>query len=598
MSFLSIKNNINETGAWVTPYVMDPVTNTTLYAGYVNVWKTTNSGTSWTKLSTFDNIKTIVDLQVAPSNSNYIYVTKIGNVYRSSDGGATWTDITAGLPAAAYQQIAVASNNPQKIWLTLSGYFDGQKVYASTDGGATWANYSGTLPNLPFNAIVYHNNGGNDALYAGADVGVYYRDNTMADWELYQTGLPNTGLPNVVIKELEVHQNSGKLRAATFGRGLWQTDLVPPPGAALAFDGVNDYVSMPAPLSTSTTDVTLEAWVKWAGATGNSQVIFYNGNTGADGYGLVLVNDQINALLGGIGFFNSGVSLTVGTWTHLAMVRVGPITWNIYKDGVVILNNVGGSPNTPTTGAGIGASFQMPGDFFNGAIDEIRFWNVRHSRSVILATMNCELTGTEANLVAYYQFNQGLAGQNNAGETTLIDIAGGDNNGTLNNFALNGASSNWVAPGGVVMPCLADPSVGAALAFDGVNDYVSMPAPLSGNTTNVTMEAWVKWNGSTGNTQVIFYNGNPGADGYGLVLHNDEISALLNGVNFHDSGVSLTAGTWTHLALAHGTTVNWQIVKDGVQILSFVGGLSTKRLQPGLALGPPFKSQLTSSMAP
>ncbi|MCL4706969.1 hypothetical protein KJ068_17510 [bacterium] len=464
VSWSSIKNNINEAGAWVTPYVMDPVTNTTLYAGYVNVWKTTTSGVgtnAWTKLSSFANTATIVDLRVAPSNANYIYVSKTANVYRSSDGGANWTDITAGLPTAAYQQIAVASNDPQKIWITLSGYLSGNKVFASTNGGTTWSNYSGTLPNLPFNTIVYHNNGGTDALYAGADIGVYYRDNTLSDWQLYQTGLPN-----VPIKELEVHANSGKLRAATFGRGLWQTDLVPPPGAALAFDGTNDVVLVPnvsALNFDSGLKFTIEAWVKMDGLT----ISGVSGTVVAKGFGSAGEQYALDVLSGSTRFyvFDGSTNLAIISipeitvaegWVHLAAVfDVSQNLMQLYKNGALAgsttpLASLISTTEPVSIGSKKSDSFSTTyTETFNGKIDEVRIWNVARSAADISGKMSCELTGTEAGLVAYYKFNQGLAGASNAGETTLIDAAGGDNNGTLNNFALTGTTSNWAAPGGV-----------------------------------------------------------------------------------------------------------------------------------------------------
>lgn len=439
----SIKNNINEAGAWVTPYVMDPVTNTTLYAGYVNVWKTTNSGGSWTKLSSFANTATIVDLQVAPSDANYIYVTKTANVYRSSDGGANWTDITAGLPAAAYKQIAVASNDPQKIWLTLSGYLSGNKVWASTNGGATWTNYSGTLPNLPFNTIVYHNNGGNDALYAGADVGVYYRDNTLSDWQLYQTGLPN-----VPISELEIHASSGKLRAGTFGRGLWETDLVPPPGAALAFDGTNDYVSKTLPTMTS---LTIETWVKFSGATANSEVLTFSaGNpnttfsqrfyTDASGHFVAYMFD------GSVKIVTSTTVAASNTWYHLALVAQELGQLKLYVNGVEE-----GTPVSLVTFQGNPILFlgDGPTSFFNGSLDDVRIWNVVRSATDIQNNMSCELSGSPAGLVAYYKCNQGLAGANNTSIASLTDASGNANDGVFSNFALTGSTSNFVAPGGV-----------------------------------------------------------------------------------------------------------------------------------------------------
>jgi hypothetical protein len=58
--------------------------------------------------------------------------------------------------------------------------------------------------------------------------------------------------------------------------------------------------------------------------------------------------------------------------------------------------------------------------------------------------MNCELSGPTTGLITYYKFNQGIANADNASVTTLQDNSGNNYNGTLNGFALNGISSNWV----------------------------------------------------------------------------------------------------------------------------------------------------------
>ena len=57
-------------------------------------------------------------------------------------------------------------------------------------------------------------------MYVGFDVGVYYRNASLSDWQAF-----NTGLPNASVSQLTIQSTAGKLRAATFGRGVWQTDL-------------------------------------------------------------------------------------------------------------------------------------------------------------------------------------------------------------------------------------------------------------------------------------------------------------------------------------------------------------------------------------
>jgi photosystem II stability/assembly factor-like uncharacterized protein len=220
-NFSSIVNNISEAGAWVTPYVIHPTTPQTLFAGFVNVWKTVNSGSSWSTISSFSG-SNLRSLAIAQSNSNYLYAATYTTIYKTTNGGTSWTNISTGLPtgSAAITYIAVSNTDPNKVWVTFSGYSSGNKVFASTDGGNSWTNYSGTLPNLPANCIVYETGSSNDAVYVGTDVGVYYRNSTLSDWQPF-----NTGLPNVIVDEMEIHAGTKKVRAGTYGRGLWESPL-------------------------------------------------------------------------------------------------------------------------------------------------------------------------------------------------------------------------------------------------------------------------------------------------------------------------------------------------------------------------------------
>ncbi|HGY54232.1 MAG TPA: T9SS type A sorting domain-containing protein [Caldithrix abyssi] len=219
-NFQSIKNDIDEDGNWVTPYLLHPTDPQTLFAGYVNVWKTTDGGDSWVKLSDFGG-STLRSIAIAKSNPNVVYTATGNIIYRTTDGGSNWNDVTSNLPVdqASLTYIAVSDFDADEVWVTFSGYVDGVKVYKSVNGGANWSNVSGTLPNLPVNCIVFQNNY-NDALYIGTDVGVYYTDTTLTDWEPFMQGLPN-----VIVDELEIHYGAGLLRAATYGRGMWQSPL-------------------------------------------------------------------------------------------------------------------------------------------------------------------------------------------------------------------------------------------------------------------------------------------------------------------------------------------------------------------------------------
>ncbi|MEI6816901.1 MAG: T9SS type A sorting domain-containing protein [Bacteroidota bacterium] len=219
-------------GAWVTPFVIDPNSNTTLYAGYTELYKTSNQGNSWTQITSnlTGGTNLIEAITVAPSNSNYLYVgagpvtsgpSACTALYKSINGGTTWTTITGTLPlgGAPLTYIAVKNNDPNTVFVTLSGYINGNKVFKTTNGGTTWTNVSGNLPNVPVNCIVYVPNTPN-AIYVGTDIGVYYTDDVLGSWVPF-----NTNLPNVVVFDLQIQRTGSLLRAGTYGRGLWSTPM-------------------------------------------------------------------------------------------------------------------------------------------------------------------------------------------------------------------------------------------------------------------------------------------------------------------------------------------------------------------------------------
>ncbi len=205
-------------GAWITPFVMDHSNPEVLYVGNDQVMKTTNGMMSWTSIGNFGS-GTIDAIAVAPSNSDYLYASKNENIFMTSTGGTSWTNINGNLPVHNITYISVHPSDPLKVAISMSGYTDNEKVYKSIDGGQNWTNISGNLPNLPANCVIFHNHP-QDGLYVGMDIGVYYRDNSFSNWIDYFTGLPN-----VIISELEIHYGTGKIRAATYGRGLWEANL-------------------------------------------------------------------------------------------------------------------------------------------------------------------------------------------------------------------------------------------------------------------------------------------------------------------------------------------------------------------------------------
>ncbi|MEO8148100.1 MAG: T9SS type A sorting domain-containing protein [Bacteroidia bacterium] len=215
-------SGVNAAGNWLTPIVMNPVYDTVLLVGKAQVYRTLNGGSSFTQVGSIpSNGLNISSLAYAPSNPNFIYASKSNAFFVTTDGNS-FVDRTAGLPISSAQisSIGVSNTQPGKVWVTFSGYSSANKVWVSSDTGATWSNYSTGLPNLPVNCITYQNNT-NNALYVGTDVGVYFRSDSLSSWQQFFTGLPNVG-----VREMEISYSINKIRAATNGRGLWESDLV------------------------------------------------------------------------------------------------------------------------------------------------------------------------------------------------------------------------------------------------------------------------------------------------------------------------------------------------------------------------------------
>ena len=236
-SFKGIRPNAgSERGEWTTPMIQDKNNPNIIFTGFGNVYKSVNKGDSYTKISSFPNVAgyncpaEITALAMYPENNKtlyaasrirYDYPTKT-KLWATQNGGARWTNIIDGIPDSLYiTSLAVNGSDSLDLWVAYGGLIPGQHVYRTKDGGATWTNMTLDLPNLPVNTVVHQEGYGNDVVYVGTDAGVYYYTEESGKWTLY-----SDLLPNVIISELEIHYPTRKLYAATFGRGIWMTDLV------------------------------------------------------------------------------------------------------------------------------------------------------------------------------------------------------------------------------------------------------------------------------------------------------------------------------------------------------------------------------------
>ncbi|MEZ4826568.1 MAG: T9SS type A sorting domain-containing protein [Bacteroidia bacterium] len=232
----AITSGAGEAGAWTTPYELHPDDPDSLYAAFGNLWVSPDGGDTWTKRSDFGAMNgagypaPASALAISPANPQVIYLAKRiyhsysqpSEMWRTVNGGTSWTNITAGLPDTLFfTDIAVSATDPMQVWVSVGGFTPGGKIFFSANGGDTWSDISLNLPNLPANTLVYQEDTISGVLYAGMDIGVWVKADTASQWTLY-----SDNLPNVIISELEIDPVAGKLYAATFGRGVWISDLV------------------------------------------------------------------------------------------------------------------------------------------------------------------------------------------------------------------------------------------------------------------------------------------------------------------------------------------------------------------------------------
>lgn len=219
-SYSGATSGMSGTGAWVSPWKQDPVVASRLYAGRSQMFVSNNLGASWTQAGTTGGSGTIVEFAIAPSNNQVIYIIQGTSIRKTTNGGSTWA-ACASVSSSAPTFITIDPNDENNLWVTVSGYTSGSKVFQSVNGGTSWTNISFNLPNLPANCSVYQP-GSNDRLYIGMDVGVYTKDASSSTWTLY-----NSGLPNVPISDFDISPAApGLLRVATYGRGVFQVDLI------------------------------------------------------------------------------------------------------------------------------------------------------------------------------------------------------------------------------------------------------------------------------------------------------------------------------------------------------------------------------------
>jgi photosystem II stability/assembly factor-like uncharacterized protein len=215
------------------PLVWHPACYTTVFSGKDSaLWKSTDDGISWTAIGAFGT-GDITDLEIAFDNPLKIYLvftptTGQRKIWKTIDGGINWIDVTApssviGANTARQLDITIDEHNSEIIWMAIlssASSTNNNKVFKSTDGGTTWFNYSSAILNNHTMQSIVHQRGTDGGVYVGTTQAVFYRNNTMSDWELYNNGLPVT----TSCFKLVPWYKEGKIRNAG-DRSVWEAAL-------------------------------------------------------------------------------------------------------------------------------------------------------------------------------------------------------------------------------------------------------------------------------------------------------------------------------------------------------------------------------------
>ncbi|MFL5356778.1 WD40/YVTN/BNR-like repeat-containing protein [Archangium sp.] len=200
----------------------DTTGNTVFTFSNTKVYKSTNFGTSWTALGITGIPSGIFIRGVGAAHSNGSvlgFVASGGRVMLSNNGGTSWTlATTTPNNGLSMSSVAFDPTNPNTVYVT-SVAPDATKSHAwkSTDFGVSWTAIENGLPaGVPVNQISI-DPGSSTTLYAATHLGVYRSTDAGASWTRF-----GTGMPLVNVTDIEILPDSSLVRAATFGRSVWE----------------------------------------------------------------------------------------------------------------------------------------------------------------------------------------------------------------------------------------------------------------------------------------------------------------------------------------------------------------------------------------
>jgi photosystem II stability/assembly factor-like uncharacterized protein len=226
---------------WMAPVVLSPHDFETVYLGFQSVFRSTNRGDEWEKISpdltagdprqmlpkSSSEIpyQTITALEESPRVKGLIYAgTDDGRLHVTADAGKTWTELTARVPSRKwYSRVVPSQHADNTVYITQRGREDDDfaaYIYRSTDGGKTFTSIAGNIPAGPVNVVREDPTNAN-ILYAGTDFGAFITTDGGRQWQVLGGNLPSTQVSDLVL-----HPRDNVIVISTYGRGVWAMDAI------------------------------------------------------------------------------------------------------------------------------------------------------------------------------------------------------------------------------------------------------------------------------------------------------------------------------------------------------------------------------------
>ena len=277
---------IPERVQWTFPIVFSPVDPNVLFTATQHVWKTTNGGQDWTKISndlTRADPKTLghsggpitgdmngpevyaTVFALAPSkvDVNVIWAgSDDGKIQVTQNGGKTWTDVTPKeMPEFGRVSIIDASAfNAGTAYAAVKKPLLGDQspyLFRTHDFGKTWTKIVNGLKPNDYTHAIREDHKRRGLLYAGTQHGMYYSYDDGGTWQSLSLNLPDIPIADIWVEETD-------LVIATHGRSFYVLDDIDPLrqfGAPVA-STTDVFLFAPADAIRTTPGATIKYWVK------------------------------------------------------------------------------------------------------------------------------------------------------------------------------------------------------------------------------------------------------------------------------------------------------------------------------------------------